>query len=45
MGTAVIEENTLFSGEGTASTKVDVNLTTFLEFTIRFIVVIYMTSR
>lgn len=42
MGTAVIEENTLFQ---TPNTKVDENLTTFLELTIDFGVVAYVTSR
>ena len=40
MGTAVIEKKTLFSRKGTSSTKVDVNLTKFLDLTRCFIVVI-----
>lgn len=42
MGTAVIEENTLFE---TPNTKVDENVTTFLVLTIDFSVVTYVTSR
>lgn len=42
MGTAVIEENTLFE---TPNTKVDENLTTFLVLTIDFSVATNVTSR
>lgn len=45
MGTAGIEEKTLFSREATASTEVDVSVTTFFLLPACFIAVMYVASR